>query len=256
MEKKGQVTIFVIIGIVIVAFAVLVYLFYPKISSTFGFTEETPSSYIQKCVEDSVKNSIGKIATQGGSLDPENYYLYKDQKLEYLCYTNLDYLTCVMQQPMLKKHFEEEIAKDVQGKVQECVQGMKTNFKNKGYDIQVSGEGFAVEILPKRINLKINQAVSLTKAEESQKYEFLSVGAESEIYELISIAESILNWEASYGSAETTIYMNYYHNLKVEKLKQSDGTTVYILTNRDSGEKFQFASRSIAWPSGYGATAI
>jgi hypothetical protein len=37
----------------------------------------------------------------------------------------------------------------------------------------------------------------------------------------------------------------------VEKKKQGDGTTVYILTDRDTDEKFYFASRSIAIPAGF-----
>ena len=44
--------------------------------------------------------------------------------------------------------------------------------------------------------------------------------------------------------------MNYYHDLKVEKNKQTDGSTIYILTERDTENKFQFASRSVAWPPG------
>jgi len=71
------------------------------------------------------------------------------------------------------------------------------------------------------------------------------------LYELVSIVNSILNWEARYGDSETTIYMNYYHDLKVEKKKQSDGSTIYILTDRNTLDKFQFASRSVAWPPGY-----
>jgi len=55
----------------------------------------------------------------------------------------------------------------------------------------------------------------------------------------------------TFGDAETTTYMNYYRDLKVEKKKKTDGTTVYIITDRNDGNKFQFASRSIAWPPGY-----
>jgi len=50
--------------------------------------------------------------------------------------------------------------------------------------------------------------------------------------------------------------MTYYRDLKVEKKKQTDGSTVYILTKMDSGDKFQFASRSVAWPPGYGIGGV
>ena len=45
--------------------------------------------------------------------------------------------------------------------------------------------------------------------------------------------------------------MTYYHDLKVEKFIEADGSTIYTLTNRDTGNKFMFASRSLAWPPGY-----
>ena len=92
--------------------------------------------------------------------------------------------------------------------------------------------------------------LTLTLGGDSERYEKIVVVVDKNVYELMSIANSILNMELKYGDSETTTYMNYYHDLKVEKLKQSDGTTIYILTNRDTGEKFQFASRSVAWPPG------
>jgi hypothetical protein len=45
--------------------------------------------------------------------------------------------------------------------------------------------------------------------------------------------------------------MAFYPDVKVEKKKQSDGTKVYIITDRNTGEKLQFATRSLAWPPGY-----
>ena len=92
--------------------------------------------------------------------------------------------------------------------------------------------------------------LTLTKG-GAEKYDSFRVVLNNNLYELVSITNSILNLEARYGDAETTIYMNYYHDLKVEKKKQSDGTTIYILTDRNNKNQFQFASRSVAWPPGY-----
>ena len=45
--------------------------------------------------------------------------------------------------------------------------------------------------------------------------------------------------------------MLLYPNIKVEKLKQEDGSKIYIITSRDTNEKFVFASRSLSWPAGF-----
>jgi hypothetical protein len=73
---------------------------------------------------------------------------------------------------------------------------------------------------------------------------------------LTSIANSILNLETTYCDSETTLYMALYHNLKVEKILRDSGTKVYIITDRDTGNKFQFASRSQVWPAGYAKPTV
>ena len=91
---------------------------------------------------------------------------------------------------------------------------------------------------------------------EAARYNSFNVILNNNLYELTSIANSIIDWETNYGDAETTIYMSYYKDLKVEKKKQQDGTSIYILTDRNNGDIFQFASRSVAWPPGYGTAGI
>ena len=73
------------------------------------------------------------------------------------------------------------------------------------------------------------------------------------LYELVAIANSIIEWEVAYGDVERTLYESYYHNLRFEKKAKSDGSKIYILTDLDTGNKFQFASRSMVLPGGYGA---
>lgn len=253
-QKKAQITIFIIIAIMIIIIAVLLFMFFPGAKNWFG-EEENPSAYIQNCIEKDVKIAVDKLSPQGGSIEPKHYILYNDEKIEYLCYTQDYYKTCVMQQPMLKNHIESEIENEINAKSDECFDDMKTNFEKKGYNVNLVKGNMNVELLPKRISVNFNSSLTLLKGEESQKYQSFSVALNNNLYELVSIANSILNWEARYGDAETTIYMNYYHDLKVEKKLQGDGTTIYILTDRNNGNKFQFASRSVAWPPGYGQTA-
>ena len=50
---------------------------------------------------------------------------------------------------------------------------------------------------------------------------------------------------------DVALYMAYYPHLKVEKNLRQDGTKIYTITERDTGNLFQFASRSYAWQPGY-----
>ncbi len=252
LGRKGQVTIFIIIAVIIVALVFLVYSFYPQIKTNFGFGEKTPQAYIQACIEENIKDAAANLSLQGGSLAPENYILYENSKVEYLCYTEEYYKTCIVQQPMLKQHIESEIENDIKEEVKTCFDSLEESYRNRGYNVNLKRGVTNIELLPQKIVSAFNSSLVLTKSGNSEKYDSFRIVLNNNLYELVGITDSILEWEATYGDAETTVYMDYYHNLKVEKKKQSDGSTVYIITDRNTENKFQFASRSVAWPAGYG----
>jgi hypothetical protein len=255
-SKKGQVTIFVILGIMIVIFAVLIFLFYPRIKSTLGFEMQNPSEFMSSCIEKEILESVEKISTQGGSMNPQHYILYKGDKLEYLCYTEEYHKTCVMQQPMLKEHIENEVKEAISTSTNICLDDLKKNFERRGYEVSIVKGDIEIELLPKRLLVTFNSPLTLKKT-ETERFDSIKISINNNLYELVSIANSILNFEARYGDSETTTYMDYYRDLKVEKLKQSDGSTIYILTDRNNPKnKLQFASRSVAWPPGYGGEII
>jgi len=248
-NKRGQITIFIIIALLIIIAALFFYFLYPKMHSD-TLKEENPSLFIQSCLEEELRENVEKISLQGGSVFPEHYILYKGQQIEYLCYTNEYYKTCVMQKPMLKNSIEEEIKKSIKDTEKKCFDNLKESYEKKGYDVTIKEKETSVELLPKKIKVTFNKSIRL-EDKETQRYDSITIFLDNNLYELVSVANDILNWEARYGDAETTTYMNFYKDLKVEKKKQSDGSTIYILTNRDLKNKFQFASRSVAWAPGY-----
>jgi hypothetical protein len=250
MEKRGQVTIFIIIAIIIVFAAVLIYMFYPQITTTLGTQENTPQSYIQSCIEKEISDTVNLLSLQGGSFNVTNYIMYNDSKVEFLCYTNEYYRPCLVQQPMLKQHIESEIKSRISSDVNKCFSSLKTNYEKQGYVVDLKSGSINVELLPKRVISTFNYSLTTTKG-DTQKYSSFVVILNNNLYELTSIANSIIQWESTYGDAEVTSYMTYYHDLKVEKVLRSSGEKVYIITDRNTGNKFQFASRGQAWPAGY-----
>ncbi len=249
MEKKGQVTIFIIIAIVIVVMGVLIYMFFPQIKTTLGVGVKNPQIFIEECIEEEIEDAVEMVSLQGGSIDPENYILYDNEKVEYLCYTGEYFKLCTIQQPLLKRHIEREIENEIESKVEFCFNSLEESYKKKGYEVNLQEGPTKVELLPQRIVSTFNYDLTLTK-EDTEKYDSFSVVLNNNLYELISIANSIIDWEATQGNAEPTIYMVLYSDLKVER-KIPEDTKIYILTNKNIGNKFQFASRSLVFPEGY-----
>ena len=248
--KKGQVTIFIIIAIAIIGLAVLIFQVVPRTSTTAGASANNPEGFLEICLKERIEDVIETISLQGGNFEPELSILYQSNEISYLCYTSEDFKLCSNQQPLLKRHVESEIKKNIESEAEACFREMKISFEDRGYGVSLSEGVTRVELLPKRVVASFdNYRLTLTKG-DTEIHDSFNIILNNNLYEFVGITNSILSWEALYGEAETTIYMTYYRDLKVEKLEQIDGSRVYILTDRNTGSKFQFASRSNAWPPG------
>lgn len=246
VNRKAQVTIFIIVAIVIVA--VLLILFYPRLKILIS--GPVAPDYVKQCTEDSVKEVLEKVAVQGGSLEPENFILYDGNKVDYACYTNEYYKRCTMQKPFLKQDIEKEITSYIEPRVKTCINELKQQIESRGSSVSLGSVNVKTEIVPNSILITINAPMTVTKA-ETEKYEKFKVDISSKLYDLLMISSSIANYEARYGDSDSMTYMLYYPDIKVEKKEQGEGSTIYILTDKTTNEKFIFASRSLAWPAGY-----
>lgn len=250
-EKRGQVTIFIIIAIVVVAVAALIYFLVPKAETTTKtFDEKNPNAFIQFCLEDKIKDTAETVSLQGGDITPEHYFTYNNINIQYLCYTNENYETCVVQQPLLKQNIESEIENEIVEDVVSCFNSLKQSYEEKNYNVEIETGKTTIELLPKRIVTSFDYVVTVSKS-QTDRYNDFSVILNNNLYELISIANSITEWEATVGDIDPRTYMALYPDLKVEKNLRDDGTKIYILTDKNTESKFQFASRSLVFPPGH-----
>ena len=246
-SKHGQLAIFIIIALLIVI-ALLVLLFFGADIRTW-VTPTGIQEYITDCTQTAAEEALQKLEVQGGSMEPQNYILYQDNRMEYACYTEKYYETCVMQKPFLKQDIEEEITAYIQPKVKRCFDDMKAQLERIGSEVSVEEVKTEAAISPNSVIVTIRAPTTILRG-GALSFDSMRVNVKSEIYDLVMLASSISNYEARYGDADTVSYMMYYPDIKVEKIERSEGR-VYILTHKPTQEKFMFAIRSIAWPAGY-----
>lgn len=256
-SKKAQLTIFIIVALVIIALIVLFFAVSRtgiiKIPTIFGGEEIDFKSQLIKCVEENenINNKIALIALQGGSLNPRNYIFYNGTRVDYLCYSNEFFKPCVMQTPLLLQNVEAEIKKAAKSEVSNCINAVKKDLEGQGYSVSLGQSDLEVSIIPKTIIYQIKSPITLQKTDIIKKYDSFEIKKQSELYQMIMISTSILNYEARYGEADILTYMIYYPSIRVNREKRDDGSTIYQLSGRNTNEKFIFAVRSFAWPAGY-----
>lgn len=253
MDKKGQIAIFVIIALVIIS-GILVFVLYKPARSLLvpGAKEISPKQYLSDCIEPDLRNAIEILSAQGGYSNPEGYIPYNDKKIKYLCYTSNYYETCTVQQPLIKENFEKELSLILKTNAEKCLAALDSAYKEQGYEVTKGALKINVSIDLGRIRMGFNVPMTITKGETKMTFNSLEAEVKSELYNLLAIAYSIVDYEATYGDSETTNYINYYPDLKINKIKINDGSKIYVLSNVVTDESFAFATRSLVWPAGYG----
>ena len=255
MGKRGQVTIYVIIAIVVVALIVLIFMFKPEVESFFGSNLD-PNAFLNDRLKTPLTEEKEFLSKQGGYIEPEGFILYKGNKIKYLCYNYKYYLPCKVQQPMIKQKFEEELAKSMESDVKNSIIELKSQLERRGYEISGGNNiKISTEMAPNKVKLIIDSELKTKKGEETKTYEKFEIELNSEMYFLLMTATSIVDFESAYGDSETRLYLLYYPNLVIEKNKLGDGSKIYKLKEITTNEEFYFASRSVAWPGGLGLTA-
>jgi len=247
MDKRGQVTLFIIVAVIIVGVAVAVFLT-PRIQ--VYFTDVEPNSFLKDCIEQDAREIMNLLAENAGYDSPPSFVEYQGEKFTYLCYTSEFYETCTVQQPLIKRNYELELKKQIEPRARACVEELVEAYESRGYDVQSTPGELNVSFIPGSLMLDFVSPLTVTK-ENRQTFQKFSTSINTEMYDLIFTAQSIVASEAVLGNAETLLYLQYYPDLKIEKILR-DGDTIYILENVISEDKFQFATRSLVWPQGYG----
>jgi len=247
LNKRAQVTLFVIIAIAIVAGVLLLVSLKPELNHLTK--EPEPSSYIEKCMRDSASEALDLLSTQGGTLKPTGYALYNNEKVSYLCYTSDYYSRCVNQQPMLKYSVESEITDYVKPKVQQCLRNLKQQYEKRGYSVDVGVMQLKTTLQPKKVVVDLNMPLTVKK-EDTARYENFEAIVLHPIYDHIMLSQDIVNSETHYGDYDQLSYMLYNPKTSIDK-KSTGENTIYILRDRNSDKRFLFAVRSYVMPPGF-----
>jgi len=248
MKNKGQVTIFIILGILIFIVIILFFLLSNKIKDEKPIITN-PKSYIQKCVKESIEKSVDIILKNGGGLQQQQKILYDGEYYTYLCYQGDYYLSCYNLYPILQEKIEYEIKEDIKNEVQDCFNRMKEDYEGEGLEVSGGATNLSIILLPGKIRVDVKKKVQILKDESSQNFEDFSFDLLFPLYELINIAREITNSESQYCYFEYNSYMLLHPEYKIWRI-DFDGSKIYKVVDKKTGKEFKFAVRSCAFPPG------
>lgn len=246
-NKRAQVTIFIIFSIIIV-FIISLYFFYirPEFENT-----SAKKPQIERCIEKELNAKIKNFGLTAGVKNPTFTTMYLDENYTFICYTEDYYKPCVVQQPFLVENFEKVLRNSMESSIQKCYDDAISDLKAQGYDITSGKIKSDITINPDGVRIEIDAPTTFSNDRASSKMSKVNVNLYSDLYNVLIIANSILQFESSYGDSDVSSFMFYYPDISVQKIRRDDSVKLYIITNKKD-IKYRFATRSYAWPPGYG----
>lgn len=250
LRKRGQVTIFIIVGLVIVLGIILFFVIFAGNVALENPPSKVPRNFVERCVIDSVNPSVKSVLDYGGSITPSLYIMKNDHMYNYLCYAEEYYTNCYSYYPLLNAYTEEQILTDSFGRVDECFDFLLEDYESRGFEVESGALDYQVEVVPGSVRLRIKKLIAATKGDVSENFDSFDMKMPSDLYDLISITRNIVNQEAEFCYFENNGFMMMYPKYNLTRVDFVE-SKIYELQNRQTEETFKFAVRSCAYAPGF-----
>ena len=229
MNKKGQITLFIVLGIVILLVFLFVYFLESGyISKTKNFAKsfglisdkDAVKNFVDSCMEETGKNALTLVGLQGGYVLPKNYAEIENIRVNYGYYEKKNVL-------VTKEALEEEIKKYFELFMPACVDDLKNyNLVKENMTVNAS----VSEML---VSMNARYPISIVKGDSKivvdPKY---AVRYRIRLGKMIDIADDIVR--KTFGR-EDIIDMAYLYSIGNEfnvQISDEAGIRIYMITDK------------------------
>jgi hypothetical protein len=246
-NKRGQVTIFIILAIIVVAAIVGYYLLRSEPASEIN-PQENPQAFIEKCLMDEIKKSTDEILPQGGIINPQPFLLFSETKVQFLCYIEGKEQQCEILEPMLKDKIERQIEQDTQSKINNCLNRLEDIFEN--YDYVAGPTKYLIEIFPGEISGTIDKKITITKDGATQEFSTFVSRQYSPVFDFILISNQIIRKEATcicgeeHCGADIVAISRLNSDYELELFVSGKDEKIYTIRDTKTKQEFNFAVRN------------
>lgn len=211
MKKRGQVSLFAIVGVIILALVIL-FLFirnqvYLGGANLENLEKEFPQiqEHVQGCLKEAGDKYIPLIGKQGGylSANPGTFRQYGGVNINYLCYNIEGKPECRnrgLRLSDIKTSLEKAMAVDVN----KCTN--VEQFKKIGLDVSKGEVSLNVDIGEDKVLIEAKLPIKISKGDVEAKRDTFSTELDYPLGRLYNSVKDIVDSEALYGNIDTLTY--------------------------------------------------
>lgn len=233
MNKRGQVTIFIIIAILIIAFAVIYFTVLNNQKENLDTIDSDSVYYfVQSCFESTAEKIIYNVGKGGGYYFPPSKSL--DSGTPIYLYYGEKYVPS-------KKDIEEEISHSIGGELPLCIK----NFQSfTDYEISDREISVTTEILNDTVRVKMDYPIYVSKGEATDKIEEFNAEIKVRFGTVYNSILEEINSETEQGICISCINkIIEENNLYLEMFNYRDLGVIFVWTDKKfelNGENFEY----------------
>lgn len=242
--KKGQITIFMIIGlVVIIIIALLLFASSRGIGvdpRKFLSSQIEPiRDAVEKCVDFEVNDALDLLGKQGGDLNPTRYRRYKNENVAYLCFNKPGKGECINRM-LTRREIEAELNEYIEEQLYRCIH-LDDFVDLQKYDLIAGELAVNTTIALDEVFVGVDYPITLRKKGIGVSVSDFSKRISTPLGRLLNVADDILDVESESGDFQTLSYELLYKGLYEIRRDQTYPDEIYILKMKDIPYIFQFA---------------
>ncbi len=222
MKKRGQVGVFIVVGIIVLVTISLVFFFRDSLTKTIRQEPTNVQEYLTQQLDD-IKTEIGKCVNQ--ETDKASKLLMKNGGLFERDFGNINYIgvsypilcreinqtgTC-LSEPILIINLQEKLNGYLPEKISKCIN--LENYKGKDYSLTTGKINLSSQILDEFIVVEVNYPVKLTKGSNSASENRFVYKLNIPLGVLTKVSNDLVQTKAD----GKEISVNYYNLLNFNK---------------------------------------
>jgi len=231
MEKRGQISIFIIISLIVIG--VIIGFFVLKNTSFNIFSSDISliNNHIESCLEESLFKSLKFFGTQGV------VYNVNPEDSKNLSYFNIPYYYYEGENRLLPITEIEEILKDyVKSYSDECLDNLE-KFEEQGYKIEKGEKELLVEIKNKEIKIYLEYPLKIIKGKEVTNLDNFEAEVDFDFMGVYRVLDGFIREQDKNPDYVPIGYigvLSYEENIEVYITDFSIDTEVYTLVFNDA----------------------
>ncbi len=249
-NRRAQLTIFVIFGVILFIGIIAFFMLLPLPDVLNGSSYKSPLDEIRPCLEKSLKDVLPEFQEKGFYFEPSRTLIYQGKNVSYHCFTSAKKQICSRNDAQSKSRIELELKNKISDSVETCFDDYVS--KNKVYDIFLGQTNLWIEILPSKIHVRTRKDLRISRgdSEDSDDYNNFDVSINSPLWDFIVISNEILNQEVSCNcpmescTADVVSLMKAYKDYKITFYMGGSDDRVYTIEDFYDNNQFKFAVKN------------